>query len=177
MEDCSTVSEIWKENSAKLKNFICNKVDHQTICEDILHDVFLKLITNEERIKLVNQRSSYLIKIAHNLVVDFYRKQKKSEAEIVDDSNTNFNEELSDTEFSDVCVMNFITRLPPIYSEALILTEINGISQKQFAEKLNLSYTAAKSRVQRARKMLKESILACCPYQFDKYGNIIGCCE
>ena len=64
-----------------------------------------------------------------------------------------------------------------MYKESLILSDLEGLSQKELAAKLNISYTGAKSRVQRARQMLKASILKCCNYKFDKFGNIIGCCD
>lgn len=178
MSNCSTAFKIWEEQSAKLKTFICNKVNHdENLCQDILHDVFLKIKENEERIKWIEQPASYVIKMAQNAVVDFYRAQKKSTTELKDENHINADEPLSNIQLADCCLMSFIKKLPSIYSEVLILTELKGLSQKQLAEKLNISYTGAKSRVQRARKMLKESILNCCPYQFDKYGNIISCCK
>lgn len=177
MNDCSIALKIWKENSIKVKAFICSKVKHQTICEDILHDVFIKITQQEERIKWIKQPTSYLIKMAQNAIVDFCRTQKIYSGGFSGKDYIIPKEELSEIKLADCCLIDFIKKLPPIYSEAIILTSLNGMSQKQFAEKLNLSYTAAKSRVQRGRKMLKESILNCCPYQFDKYGNIIDCCK
>ena len=70
-----------------------------------------------------------------------------------------------------------IESLDPIYREALLLTELEGFSQGQYAEKTGISYTNAKTRVQRARKKLKKVILQCCAYRFDKYGNIVSCCK
>jgi RNA polymerase sigma-70 factor, ECF subfamily len=173
-----SISELWKENSQRLENFICNKVNHDDHCHDILHDLFLKITEKEERIKLVEQPASYIIKMAQNAVIDFYRTQKKATQALKGNENYISNEEhLSDVQLADCCLLTFIKNLPPAYSEALILTDLEGLSQKELAEKLNISYTGAKSRVQRARKMLKEAILDCCPYQFDKYGNIIGCCK
>jgi RNA polymerase sigma-70 factor (ECF subfamily) len=70
-----------------------------------------------------------------------------------------------------------IESLEPIYREALILIELEGLSQQQYAEKVGISYTNAKTRVQRAREKLRKIILQCCQYQFDKYGNIVSCCN
>jgi RNA polymerase sigma-70 factor (ECF subfamily) len=67
-----------------------------------------------------------------------------------------------------------IESLEPIYRDALILTELEGWSQKQLAEKAGISLSGAKSRVQRAKEKLKEVIFNCCTYEFDKYGNIIS---
>ena len=53
-------------------------------------------------------------------------------------------------------------------------TVYEGMSQKEYAESINLSYTATKSRVQRARKKLKDLFVECCAIETDRYGNIIS---
>ncbi|HEV8283623.1 MAG TPA: sigma-70 family RNA polymerase sigma factor [Chitinophagaceae bacterium] len=175
MSSCTSL-QIWEEHNEKLKTFICNKLNGDDHCHDILHDVFLKIKEKEDRIKGIEQPASYMIKMAQNAVIDFYRSQKKATQPLQDD-HIIVEESSSEIQLADCCLLSFIKALPPQYSEALILTELEGFSQKQLAEKLNISYTGAKSRVQRARRMLKDAILACCPYKFDKYGNIIGCCK
>lgn len=176
MNSCNTTAQIWEQHSDKLKEFICNKLNHDDNCNDILHDLFLKITQKEERIKWIEQPASYVIKMAQNAVIDYYRSQKKAPKSLDTDYISN-DEQPSEIQLADCCLLSFIKSLPPLYGEALILTELEGLSQKQLAKKLNISYTGAKSRVQRARKMLKEAILSCCPYKFDKYGNIIGCCK
>ena len=59
------------------------------------------------------------------------------------------------------------------YNEALYFTEIKGFSQKELAEKLNISYSGAKSRVQRGRILLKNLLTECCTFHVDAYGTII----
>lgn len=62
--------------------------------------------------------------------------------------------------------------LDPDYCEALCLTELGGLTQKQYADMKGLTYSGAKSRVQRARSLLKQELLKCCHYHFDKYGLV-----
>ena len=64
--------------------------------------------------------------------------------------------------------------LPEKYRQAVYLTDIVGLSQKELAKSLGISYSGAKSRVQRGREKLKEIILQCCEVQADGYGNILG---
>jgi transcriptional regulator with XRE-family HTH domain len=47
---------------------------------------------------------------------------------------------------------------PEPYRQALILTAFEGISQAELAQKLGLSFSGAKSRVQRGRQMLRDRI-------------------
>jgi RNA polymerase sigma-70 factor (ECF subfamily) len=55
------------------------------------------------------------------------------------------------------------------------MTELEGMKLKDYAEKVNISLSNAKMRVQRGKEKLKEIIMDCCTYDFDKFGNIIDC--
>ena len=66
-----------------------------------------------------------------------------------------------------------VAALPETYREALRLTEYQGLSQKALGERLGISFSGAKSRVQRARAKVKEQLLDCCHFQFDRVGQII----
>lgn len=168
---------LWNEHSEKLKQFICHKVNDDDCCNDILHDLFFKIRDKEEKIALLEKPASYIIKMAQNAVIDYYRSQKEEPTGICECSPLEDSHEFSQTELYNITLLPYINNLPAIYKEALILSDLDGLSQKELAEKLNISYTGAKSRVQRARQMLKEAILKCCKYQFDKFGNVIGCCD
>ena len=68
-----------------------------------------------------------------------------------------------------------IDGLPAPYGQALTLTEFEGLTQRQLAERLGISLSGAKSRVQRGREKLKEALLDCCQFEFDRRGKIIDC--
>jgi RNA polymerase sigma-70 factor, ECF subfamily len=68
-----------------------------------------------------------------------------------------------------------IYSLPEPYREALVLTEFDGLSQQQLAERLGISLSGAKSRVQRGRQQLKEMLHECCTFEFDRRGKVIDC--
>lgn len=67
-----------------------------------------------------------------------------------------------------------IDRLPEKYRQALILDEFEDLPQKQIAQELGLSLPGAKSRIQRARKKLKDILLDGCHFKFDRLGNIVS---
>jgi len=66
-----------------------------------------------------------------------------------------------------------VDSLPADYRQALILTEYEGLTQRELAERLGLSFSGAKSRVQRAREKLKIMLLDCCHFEFDRLGKVI----
>ena len=67
----------------------------------------------------------------------------------------------------------FIFCLPEKYQDAIRLTEIEGLSIKEFAEQEELTYNNAKIRVHRGRQLLKESLERCCIFNVDKYGKVL----
>jgi RNA polymerase sigma-70 factor, ECF subfamily len=79
-------------------------------------------------------------------------------------------------------VKKLVDNLPNEYREALLLTEYEGLNQRELAERLGISISGAKSRVQRAREKVRLMLLDCCHFQFDRRGRIIdyesnrGCC-
>lgn len=175
-----TSAIIWEQFNEPLHQFICKKVNHDDHCNDILQDLYLKIYLNITKIEKAQNVRAYIFQMAHNAITDHYRKLSKAPKQENDDLITALEdrkEEKSDYELADCCLRPMIEALPDIYKEALIFTELEGYTQQQLADKLGISLPAAKSRVQRAREKLKQEILQCCNITFDKYGNILSCCE
>lgn len=72
-------------------------------------------------------------------------------------------------------IASFVVTLPPSYREALTLTELEGLSQRQAADMLGLSVSGMKSRVQRGRQHLREALEDCCQIAFDPRGRVMSC--
>jgi RNA polymerase sigma-70 factor, ECF subfamily len=62
----------------------------------------------------------------------------------------------------------------PLKKQISTFPFLRKLSQKDYAKKTGISYSGAKSRVQRAKIKLKDLLMKCCHYQFDKYGTVIG---
>lgn len=172
---------VWNDLSSALKSFIFSKVKNEADSDDILQDVYLKIHDNIDSLKDKTRIKPWIYQISRNLIIDYFRNIKKNqtEAEIINDlASPSGTGRYMDTAVGDMIRM--MDDLPPEYCEALCMTEIDGLSQKEYAEKTGLSYSGAKSRIQRARVLLKDMLLKCCHYQFDRYGTVIDiqplCC-
>ena len=73
-------------------------------------------------------------------------------------------------ELSGFIIQNY---LPKEYAEPLFLSDIEKIPQKLIAERLNLSLSATKSRIQRARIQLKKLIENCVDLLFNNRGELV----
>ena len=116
--------------------------------------------------------SGWMYQIARNSIVDHFRSKTKTIA--VDDLDwESDNRSLNDCVES--CLGDMLLTLPQPYREALELVELKNMSQQDLAEKLGISYSGAKSRVQRARQMLKERMDSAYDIKLDNYGNVVKC--
>jgi len=174
--------EIWLQFGDKLKGFILSKVHDKTTADDILQEVFIKIHSKIDQLKDDTKIQSWIYQITRNLIVDYFRGVKK-EYKKTQYQFENIDEETSENVMTEAIkdMVTMMEELSPKYCEALCLTELERMSQKAYAEKIGISYTAAKARVQRARKALKDMLMNCCHYQFDKYGTVLdiypkNCC-
>ncbi|PKP38818.1 MAG: RNA polymerase sigma factor SigZ [Bacteroidetes bacterium HGW-Bacteroidetes-15] len=167
------IEEIWKRISAGLKAFISSRVNDNIAVDDILQDVFIKIHTKIDSLNDKEKIQPWIYQIGRNEINDYYRRLKKLEkttGPLIDLSDNSLEHSMNEAIEDMIRMMD---DMPAEYCEALCNTEIFGVSQKEYAKKVGISYTAAKSRVQRARKMLKDTMMKCCHYQFDKYGTIV----
>lgn len=162
----------WDQVQNELKGFVYKRVKDKSVTEDIVHDVFLKVQEKFQQLRENEKVFGWIYQITRNAIVDHYRKTSKSfDPGDIDweSSPPNFNDCVS------TAIQELIPTLPDKYRIPLELAELERMSQLEVAQKLNLSYTAAKSRVQRARQMLKKTLEEMLVVKTDGYGNVILC--
>lgn len=171
----SALATAWEDVASKLRGYIRTRVNDHAAAEDILQDVFLKALTREHQLRSNQKVEGWLFFIARNAVIDYYRKTKASEELPEDLMSEVVYPALENAEPLREAFKQMLFNLPEPYREALVLTEFEGLTQKQLAEKLGISLSGAKSRVQRGREKLKEALLECCRFEFDRRGKVIEC--
>jgi RNA polymerase sigma-70 factor (ECF subfamily) len=169
------MEEIWLKFENRLRAFTLSRVPDRSAAEDILQELFIRIHANIDKVKDETKIQSWIYQVCRNLIVDYYRVQNRKLPEnltlLYQDEEYGPDEVMAEALEDMVRMMD---DLPPEYCEALCLTELGNLSQKEYAEKIGISYSGAKSRVQRARKMLKDQLMRCCHYEFDKYGTVIA---
>src|SRR5688572_23483826 len=167
-----TASITWDSLYLKLVNFVQTRVKDKSTAEDIVQDVFIKVHTKSSQLKEADKITGWIYQITRNAVADYFRKHAKPLEPI------NVDWESSYHEFNDCvaqCLRALMNTLPEKYKVALQLAEVDNLSQYEVAEKLNITYSGARSRVQRARKILKEKLDELYYIKTDSYGNVISC--
>lgn len=153
------IQNIWKDLHKELQKFIFFKVKNKQLSEDILQDVFLKIQLNVHNLKDSSKLTSWVYQITRNTILDHFRKDNNlfslESIDIVDaDNDVNFSKLID-------CINSKINNLPNKYKEALLLTILKDFSQIELAEYLGISYSGAKSRVQRGKEKVKTLVLNC----------------
>ncbi len=180
-----TTERVWEEFHAPLRQFIRRRISDEETAEDVLQEVFLRIHQHMDALKDVRKLEGWIYQITRNAIIDAYRSRRQ-EVTLEAVGTLDLPEELSaDDIVSELlpCVRSMVRSLPEADRQALVLTEYQGLTQKELAERLGLSFSGAKSRVQRAREKLKQQLLECCHFELDRRGRIIDyqprcqCCE
>lgn len=164
--------DIWVDFNNKLLIFIRKRVKNEEVAKDILQDVFLKIQSRLHTLTSRDKLTAWVFQITRNSINDHFRKNKRAMEFTLP---IDVSEDIHDLnhEFSQ-CLKSMVGFLPNKYREAIQMTDLGDLSQKEFAEIKGISYSGAKSRVQRGREQLHNLFVECCRLTSDKYGNIIS---
>ena len=174
-ETTELVSQIWGESRTRLKSFIAKRIDNEADAEDVLQNVFFKIHRNISELKDPEKLYAWVFQTTRNAIIDFYR-ERKLQTDSGDGIFDRITVEPSEKDVEDEVLSwlePMIGQLPEKYRDALLLTDIKGLTQKELSERLDISVSGAKSRVQRGREQLKETLLNCCHLEFNRDGKIV----
>ena len=160
----------------RLSRFVRRRVNNAADADDLLQDIFVKVLAADKP-RRADRLLPWLFTIARNRVVDYYRALGR-QPETVDvdllEIEAGIDEDDHSSELTDslVPMMALLSRTD---RHALLAVDLQGLSQKDYAETLGIDYTTAKSRVQRARKRLRKELDNCCEILLDRRGSPIEC--
>lgn len=166
---------VWQGFHQVLLAFFRKRVSDASVADDLLMEAFVRI---QKGLPELNDRArlqGWIFRIARNLVTDHYRSEsrdrmvKAEERELaveLPEDNVAANE-------LGQCVLSMIEVLPAGYREILQLVEVAGLSQREAAERLGLSPSGARSKVQRGRALLRDLTSECCRVELDRRGNVL----
>jgi len=171
IEKYAKVSTLWLEYKNALKFYILKKVKNEDLANELSHEVLIKVYNSCCSGNEIRNIRSWLFQIAHNTTIDYLKKENKFTHEIPEIIESDENNSYKEAEE----LLNPLIRLLPYkYALPLQLSDIEQLKQSEVSIKLNLTLTATKSRIQRARKLLKEKIIECSNLELDEKGNLIS---
>ncbi len=174
-------NRIWEKFSGRIRAYIRLRIPDVSNVDDILQEVFIKIHTHLNTLSRDANLSGWIYTIASNTIIDSYRRRKPAAMPLGEDLPAP--DETCDSAACEIApgLEEMARSLPEKYAEALLMIDFAGLSIAEASRQLGLSISGTKSRVQRARKMIKDTLLRCCHFVLDSFGTItdfypVCCC-
>jgi len=161
-----------RANQRKVYNLCFRMTGNQEDAEDLAQEAFIKAYQNLAGFKGESGFGPWLYRLASNVCIDHLRREKrreKSSLTYLDEAGAAVEIEVADERFSPEATLDRrqvqegigrgLDTLTPEHRHILILREINGFSYDEIAEVLELSAGTVKSRISRARLVLRKFLL------------------
>ncbi len=170
--DESSLTILINRHQQRLYNFIYSKVYDRDVAEDIFQDTFIKVI-NTLKVGKYNEEGKFvpwIMRIAHNLVIDFFRRNKRMPKfnnredfdifNVLSDGSLNAEAELVRSQIHND-IRNLVEQLPIDQRTVLKMRIYNDMSFKEISENTSVSINTALGRMRYAfinlRKLIKEN--------------------
>jgi RNA polymerase sigma-70 factor (ECF subfamily) len=157
----------------RLQNVIYRYIRDFQRSEDLAQEAFVRVYLHRERYRKTGKFSTWIFTIAVNLAKNEIRRKVRlrdvmsldylmellgsSEPALKDESQPGSDRQAERGQTSEV-VAAAIAKLPPVYREALVLRDIEGLTYEEIAEILEVPGGTVRSRINRARLMLKDKL-------------------
>lgn len=167
--DESALASLIERHQSKIYGFIYSKVNDRDLSDDIFQDTFIKVIKTLKT-KSYNEEGKFLpwvMRIAHNLVVDHFRKSKKMPFQRETEEYSIFNymtdnaptiESQMITEQVEVDLTRLLDELPDDQKEVLVMRMYQDLSFKEIADLTGVSINTALGRMRYALLNLRKII-------------------
>ena len=149
-------------HQSRVFSYILHIVKNRDLADDIFQETFVKAIMTikQGRYTENGKFSAWITRIAHNLIIDYYRQEKSENTVSADDDDVNFlnRKDLCDDNIEDKIVVDQIHRdvkrivdaLPDSQREVLVMRYYRNMSFKEIADATNVSINTALGRMRYA---------------------------
>ncbi len=168
----------WKELERHLRPYLARRVASAADIDDLLQDIFVRLHQGLSTLQDEERFGGWVYRVANNAIVDKARQRARApHVDSYEEPPASMATDESEPLQSDLgeCVPLFVSRLPSPHREAVTLTELEGLSQREAAETLGITVSGMKSRVQRGREKIRHMFEECCQISVDRRGRVIEC--
>ncbi|MEG2759027.1 MAG: sigma-70 family RNA polymerase sigma factor [Rikenellaceae bacterium] len=172
--DNDSMSKLMDRYKKKIYKYILLTVKNDSVADDIFQDLFIKIQKSLKSDRYIDNGKflSWTLRIAHNLIIDYFRQKKQSNLVSTDDegqSNIMYSQSLLESNIEDKLVddqiktdlRRLVDSLPVEQREVVILRHYLGMSFKDIATHTDVSINTALGRMRYAlinlRKMIEDN--------------------
>lgn len=170
---------LWADFAPPLRGFLARRVPPGVDPDDLVQEVFLRVIRHAGSLRSTDRPEAWLFQIARNALRDSLRARLRRDGrnDAIDSDDDlaagpdATAERAAEAELAP-CLTSMVNRLPEPYRTAIMLTTLQGTSQADAARRLGISNSGMKSRVQRGRDRLRAMLVQCCAIAVDARGGV-----
>ncbi len=166
--DMDAFETLYRKHKGPLYRYFVRQLHQQQLAEDLYQDTWGKVITAAAQYQVTAKFTTWLYKIAHNLLIDHVRAVKPldkvaplGEDETMDsleaDSQASPESQLQQQQQVDM-MKQCIAKLPPVQKEAFLLNIEMGMTAAAISDIANVTLEATKSRIRYAYQSIKQCI-------------------
>ena len=170
--DC--VLRAWQAHEAELLGFLRHHASDADAEQDLLQEVFVKALRQGGGFCALDKPRAWLFQVARHALIDAGRLQRPS-AELPEDLAAPPAEERAPVDALDACIARNLPLLGEQDRDIVQRCDLDGQTVRGYADAAGLSLPAAKARLLRARKRLRDALVERCGVRFDPDGSV--CCH
>ncbi|MBQ5874500.1 MAG: sigma-70 family RNA polymerase sigma factor [Alistipes sp.] len=171
--DSAAISQLIERHSRRIRDYIRMMVKDNDVADDVLQETLIKVVRVIDEGRYVDNGKflSWVLRIAHNQVIDYFRSQKS--AKTINESDAGYNmlgtlrfaertvEDNIISEQIEADVRRLVEHLPDEQREVVKLRYFSGLSFQEIADQTGVSINTALGRMRYAlinlRKMIAEN--------------------
>jgi RNA polymerase sigma-70 factor, ECF subfamily len=183
----SASREQWGRLRSDVSRLVARRLPSRADVEDVVQEVLLRVWKHGATVRDDERFGAWLSRVAYTAAADHMRARhrhplsrydSRDQADVEEPSEGGASSAPDEPEVKALIaavIRPFIASCPPPYRETLLMSELEGLSHAVIAEKLGLSVSAVKSRVQRGRDLLRQMLERCCQIGLDARGAPMSC--
>ena len=171
--DQRAISQLIERHTPRVRDYIRMMVKDRDVADDIMQETFIKVVRviDDGRYADNGKFLSWVLRIAHNQVIDYFRANKNSKA--VNESDAGYNmlgtlrfaestvEDRMISQQIETDVRRLVDMLPDEQREVVMMRYYSGMSFQEIADQTEVSINTALGRMRYAlislRRMIKEN--------------------
>ncbi|VAW78598.1 hypothetical protein MNBD_GAMMA12-3162 [hydrothermal vent metagenome] len=162
---------LYTRHRGGLYRYLARQCRNNAIAEELFQDVWMNLVRTRERYTVKAKFTTFVYRMAHNKLIDHYRKQSKGvpasfddedcpDLDTIEDQASETPVEILEKEEKLARLKKMVNLLPDAQREAFLLREESGLKLEDIADITGVNVETAKSRLRYAVSKLKSALLS-----------------
>lgn len=160
----------WRQHAAELRGWLRRRLNQPQDVEDMMQDLFMKALRQGSGFCKIQNPRAWLFEVARNALADRLKSEREALA-LPDDLAAPAPED-APVDGLTACLPRVLSELNDADRQAIVLCDLGGMPQADYAAQVGLTLSAAKSRLQRARLRLRDRMATACQVTMGTGGQV-----